>query len=273
MIYSTEEKLSALVLTPKEPSPPSWSEPTPAPNTNTTVIREPDFSPSEQFEGNPKLFEGFLLQCYLTFCRAPDTYVSDAARITYIVSALKGEALRWAHAHLRSQPIDSLSYSSFIQGFCRAFDHLLLQEEALQWLFALQQRSRSVSEFSICFQIITEESRLGNVTLKSALLKVLNDKIIDQFATHKTPQDWEELISLAIQIDNRNREQAMEKQHKSHDYWKYFLVPGHHYLWTLPDPGGKDETCLPRKSNGGLQPTSACTVDRAATTCIHASSI
>lgn len=60
MIYFIEEKLSALVLTPKEPSPPSRPEPTPAPNTNTTVIRELNICPSEQFEGNPKLFQGFF---------------------------------------------------------------------------------------------------------------------------------------------------------------------------------------------------------------------
>lgn len=204
VLLSIEQKFSAIA--PKDPTPPLYPAPTLAPSTNTTINREPDIRPSELFEGNPKLLGGFLLQCDLAFCRAPITYASDASQISYIVSSLKGEELCWAHAHLRSWPIHFLPYSSFIQEFRRAFDPPLLQEEAVQRLFTLRQGSRSVSEFSICFRIITEES-----VLKGAFLHALNIKIRDQIATHKAPQDLEELFSLAIRIDNRNRERAMEK--------------------------------------------------------------
>lgn len=97
-IHAVGQQLAALV--PNDPVPPC--QPGPTPPASPSCGTEPTVHPSKLFAGDPKTFGGFLFQCELAFSQAPIRYISDAARITYIVSALKGEALQLAYAHLRS---------------------------------------------------------------------------------------------------------------------------------------------------------------------------
>lgn len=76
--------------------------------------REPDFRLSEYFDGNSCHFCGFILQCELAFSRSPSLFPLSAAKITYLVFALKGSALYWANAYLHSHP---LPFSTVFPGF------------------------------------------------------------------------------------------------------------------------------------------------------------
>lgn len=124
--------------------------------TNPLHLRTAPSDKNQMFDhpNSFKMFGRFLLQCELAFSQPQIRYDFDADRIVYIGSALKGEALRWTHARARSSPIASMPSSLFIKKRWLAFNHTLLQQEAEQRLFTLQQGSRIVAEFYIHFQVI-----------------------------------------------------------------------------------------------------------------------
>uniref|UniRef100_A0A3Q3AX25 DUF4939 domain-containing protein n=1 Tax=Kryptolebias marmoratus TaxID=37003 RepID=A0A3Q3AX25_KRYMA len=78
---------------------------------HVTSGREPNIRPSELFKGNTDHCKGFLLQCRLAFVYSSSLFPSNAARITYLVSALKGRALQWAQAFLSSHSLETLTLS------------------------------------------------------------------------------------------------------------------------------------------------------------------
>lgn len=71
-----------------------------------------------------------MLQYELAFSRSPSLFPSSAAKIMFIISALKGSALRWAKAYLHSHTVATLSFQSFLQDFKQVSDHPLQKEEA-----------------------------------------------------------------------------------------------------------------------------------------------
>uniref|UniRef100_A0A3Q3GRV2 DUF4939 domain-containing protein n=1 Tax=Kryptolebias marmoratus TaxID=37003 RepID=A0A3Q3GRV2_KRYMA len=98
--------------------------------------------PAECFDRDTDRCGGFLLQCNLAFARSPSLFPTHAAKITFIVAALKGRALRWAQAFLSSHSIDTMDFLRFVQEFRRVFDHPLQQEEAAKriTLFSIGQK-------------------------------------------------------------------------------------------------------------------------------------
>lgn len=78
-------------------------------------------------------------------------------------------------------------------------------------MFSLSQGSLSVVEFSIEFRIAAAESGWGEKELKGVFLKSLSDTLKDELASRDKPTYLEELILLAIRIDNRLRERQRER--------------------------------------------------------------
>lgn len=74
---------------------------------------EPDYPPSEYFEGNPDHCSGFLLRCRLTFSRSPSLFPNHLTKIIILVTSLKGYALRWAHAFLQTHSLQTLTHQHF----------------------------------------------------------------------------------------------------------------------------------------------------------------
>lgn len=111
-----------------------------------------------------------------------------------------------------------------VKDFLQVFDNPLLQEEAAQKLFTLQQGKEIVSKFAIHFRIIAEESSLGETVWRSAFINALNKQIKDQLATRDVPTDLDSLIALSIRIDNGIRVPVslLEEDYNSQDH----LVPG-----------------------------------------------
>uniref|UniRef100_A0A3Q3ADG8 CCHC-type domain-containing protein n=1 Tax=Kryptolebias marmoratus TaxID=37003 RepID=A0A3Q3ADG8_KRYMA len=174
-------------------------------------LREPEVKPSELFDGNTDRCGGFLLQCNLAFARSPSLFPSHAAKVIFLVAALKGRALRWAQAFLSAYPIETLLFDRFVQEFRRVFDHPLQQEEAAKRLLALHQDNRTVADFSVDFRITVQEAGWDELALKSIFVGALSDIIKDQLSIREEPTSLDELISLAIRIDNRIRERQRER--------------------------------------------------------------
>lgn len=196
MVYSINQKPSVLLHTTKLTVSPLNLNPL---RSSTQLLLPPGSQTSDLqrfFKGKPDHCGGFIPQCNLVFNRAPVTYSPDSARITYIISSLKGEVLRWTHAYLSSHLTESLTFQAFLKDFLRVFGYSL-QEEAKR-LLSLHQGRMSMSEFSICFWIVAEESGWVEKALRGAFVGSLNDQIKGQLATSDVPEDLDKLINLAI---------------------------------------------------------------------------
>lgn len=113
---------------------------------------------------------GFVLQCRLAFYCAPTTYSFHVAKITFVISALKGEALRWAHSYLTTHKIGTLTFSQF-ESFLLVFNHPRQQEEAAERLLTLRQGNSSVAEHALRFRTTAATFLLGSTQhLKNGVL-------------------------------------------------------------------------------------------------------
>uniref|UniRef100_A0A3Q3AJP0 Ty3 transposon capsid-like protein domain-containing protein n=1 Tax=Kryptolebias marmoratus TaxID=37003 RepID=A0A3Q3AJP0_KRYMA len=174
------------------------------------LVQEPELKPAECFDGDTDRCGGFLLQCNFAFARSPSLFVSHASKIIYIVSVLKGRALRWAQAFLNSHPIETLLSQRFIQEFLQVFDHPFQHEEAAKRLLNLRQGRRSVADFSVNFRITAVEAGWEELALKGVFINSLSENIKDELASRDEPGSLDGLISLAIRIDNRLREPLID---------------------------------------------------------------
>uniref|UniRef100_A0A8C6LGR4 DUF4939 domain-containing protein n=1 Tax=Nothobranchius furzeri TaxID=105023 RepID=A0A8C6LGR4_NOTFU len=78
-------------------------------------------SAPDTFSGESGKIRCFLLQCMLTFDRTPETFISDPAKISYIVGLLRGRALQWAEAKSREPGFLRGTLDNFLVDFNRTF--------------------------------------------------------------------------------------------------------------------------------------------------------
>ena len=207
----------AVLCTAREATEASTAEPAPAPasaSASASSIREPSVPAPERFDGNLGECRSFLLQCSLVFGQQPSTYASDRAKISYLIGCLRGAALTWATAVWESQSDACSSYASFTQEMRRNFDHPVQGKDAAKRLLSLRQGSRSVAEMAIEFRTLAAESGWNDEALHGVFQNALSEVIKDELVSRDEPKTLEELISLAVRIDNRRRERRREKTGK-----------------------------------------------------------
>lgn len=178
-------------------------------------VRELSVPPSEIFEGDSDRCSGFLLQCSLNFRRNPLSFHSDQSKIIYIIQSLKGRALKWAESYLSDHSIDLLTLESFVTEFRRVFDFPLRKEEAARKLQRMRLGNKLVSEHAIDFRVTAADSGWNEEALKSAFLNSLSDQLQDQIATRDEPGSLDDLVNLAIRLDNRLKDRAKARNFKS----------------------------------------------------------
>lgn len=91
------------------------------------------------------------------------------------------------------------------------------QGDAAKRLLSLKQGRKSVADHSIDFRILAEESGWDELALKGTFTNSLSECIKDQLASRDEPGSLDELISLAIRIDDRVRERHRERDSISHN--------------------------------------------------------
>lgn len=213
MVYSLDRK-----LTPNLSPSAATSVNTPSPPTiSSQTGLQPNIGASQMFSGNPEHLGGFLLQCNLAFNRAPVSFTSDSAQLTYLISALQGDALRWTHAYFQDQHVNKYSFSVFLNDFQKVFEVPLHHKTASKRLMALRQGTQTVAEFSVHLGIVAQEARWDDCAVRGIFSNALNDHIQDQLSTRDEPDNLNDLINLAIRIDDRLHEQKNQKNYKSHN--------------------------------------------------------
>lgn len=148
---------------------------------------------SKLFCGEPEVCGGFILQCQLAFQRAPLLYSTDAVKISYLVSQLKGEVLRWAHACMSSHPINSLTFSLFLEEFLCVSDQHFQQAEAVKFVLTIWKSRRVVMVHALEFWITATHTEWGVVALRGTFLHSLSERINDHLVlemSHKVSMNW-----------------------------------------------------------------------------------
>ncbi|KAK0141858.1 Retrotransposon-like protein 1 [Merluccius polli] len=191
------------------PATPATPVPVPSPSV---PFREPPIPAPERYGGDLGQCRSFLLQCSLVFELQPQTFPTDKARITYLISALRGEALTWATAVWERGSTACSDYSVFTEEMRRVFDHPVRGREASQRLLLLKQGSRSVAAFAVEFRTLAVESRWNEEALQGVFLNALCNDVKDKLTTWEESSDLEYLIALAIRMDNRLRERRISCQ-------------------------------------------------------------
>lgn len=189
--------------------------PTPAETHPSSAVKEPFVPPPEHYSGDVGSCGRFLLQCSLVFNQQPSSYPSDKSRIAYIINLLRGKAGQWATALWEGRSSVLESYGSFISELRRVFDHPVQGREAEKRLLSLHQGSSSVASYSIDFRILAAECGWDTRALQAVFVKGLSDDVKDELATRDEPNSLDELISLAIRVDNRLRERSRERTSKA----------------------------------------------------------
>ena len=193
-----------------DPAPPPQADP----ERQRCNPREPFIPTSVRYSGDVGSCSQFLHQCSLVFEQQPFTYSTDRTRVAFIMSLLSDKAAAWALAISNSNSPISQSLSSFTAEMRRVFDHPVRGKEAGKRLLSLHQGSGSVADFAIDFRILAAESGWGDMALLGIFYKGLKDELKDELAVRDETSSLEELISLAIRLDNRLRERRRERSGK-----------------------------------------------------------
>ncbi|KAI4899740.1 hypothetical protein NFI96_016540 [Prochilodus magdalenae] len=165
---------------------------TPLPTSGSFPVGKP-----EKFDGAPNLCSGFLLQCSIYFANSPPC--SDKSRIAFVVSLLIGKALDWATAVWPSY--ERGTYEDFIKDFKAVFDHPNEGKTAGDLLFQLHQGSRSVAQYALEFRTVAAGTGWNEPALLTAFRHGLHMDIRKELAYRHDGLTLEELISLAIRLD------------------------------------------------------------------------
>uniref|UniRef100_A0AAZ1X0G2 CCHC-type domain-containing protein n=1 Tax=Oreochromis aureus TaxID=47969 RepID=A0AAZ1X0G2_OREAU len=149
------------------PNPSAAAPPVP-PAPASTEPPEQSLPAPEPFLGEFDKCGGFLTQITLQFRQLRRTYETDGAKIAFMVQLLRGQALNWAQAVLRTAP--EISYEDFLTKFKSVFERGTGAEAATHRLLNLKQGRWSMADFSVEFWTLAEETGWGQSALISTLL-------------------------------------------------------------------------------------------------------
>lgn len=154
----------------------------------------------EPFSGELDKCAGFLTQCSLLFCQQQRIYEDDGAKIAYFVQLLYNCAVKWAQAALKANP--KITYSEFLSEFKTVFNKGSSMAAAAHRLVHLKQGKRSMSDYSVDFWILAEETGRGQEALKSTLLNNVCEELKNELIMQELPSSLDALVSLCIQVDD-----------------------------------------------------------------------
>lgn len=174
-------------------------------------MREPVLPTPERFGGDLGSCRAFLMQVSLIFELQPATYSTDRSRIAYILSLLTGSARSWGSAVWEAQSPICNSYVAFIHEMKKVFDHPIRGHEAGSRLFSIRQGARSTAEYAVEFRTLAAESGWNDTAQRGAFLRGLSEGVKDELAARDEESSLDDLISLAIRVDNRLRERRRER--------------------------------------------------------------
>ena len=178
-------------------------------------------------------------------------FASDTERVLWTVTLFRGAALNWVEGFVqdylknhnngavsRAMQKDTIeifhTFDGFKEKLMRVFGEVDEKRQASREVQSLKQRG-SAATYTAEFQRNAVKTGWNDEALKEQYYRGLKDAVKDDIAREERPEALEDLIELAIKIDNRNYERALEKR-------------GHY------NPGTFRGTGRNHRSNNGPQP-------------------
>ncbi|KAL0153008.1 hypothetical protein M9458_051687, partial [Cirrhinus mrigala] len=172
----------------------------PAPHSTPVRPALPD-----KFDGSPGLCRGFIRQCKIFFDTQPDAYDQDTKKCAVMMSLLTGRALDWASAVWESDSGMRSSFDHFLAQLHEVFEYPEGGQDISDQLLDLKQGDRTAADFAIEFRTLAAQSKWNEVALKAVFKRGLNSKLQAELACKTVDSSLNELITIAIKIDNLMR--------------------------------------------------------------------
>jgi hypothetical protein len=174
--------------------------------------REPRLNDPEVFSGNRKKSKYFILQCRNIFLSQPTTYSNDSAKVSFIISFLRGPAFEWISPYLESNDACLADLDSFLELFHASFSDIDRKVEVEKRLTEIKQENRNVSTLVAEFQRLAVESKWPETVLFQLFYRSLNSSLKDEMYRYDRPETIEEYYKMAVRLDNRLTERKLEKK-------------------------------------------------------------
>ncbi len=193
-----------LTRSPSPPLPASTSTPvTSAINSSSPVMFASPMARPAPYSGDPEECNGFLLQCLLTIDLHPQMFLTDQAKIAFVITSLTGPALRWAESVLNQAGPATHSYGQFLAHFREVFSSSPGDSSVGEQLYKLRQGSMTIHQYTLNFRTLAAASGWNEPSLITRLPSRLNPRLRLHLAAYDDTHGLEKFIQLAIRCSNR----------------------------------------------------------------------
>ncbi len=198
--------LQAFRLSPSESAPPPPPvDPAPQAPPPSHSMASPRLAYPEKFDGTPAKCKGFLLQCSLFVSQQPVLYPTEESRIAFLCSLLTDKALDWVTAVWNFNRPAFTSFESFLQRFRAVFDLPEGGDGAGEQILTLKQGRNTAAEFALAFRTLAAQTGWPDDPLKLHFRRGLSLELQTELACRDEGKTLDQLIDLAIRIDNMIR--------------------------------------------------------------------
>ena len=166
---------------------------------------EPHANNPPPYDGNPNSCRAFLSQCSLVFALQPRRYAQEETKVAYVLTLLTGRARDWGTSVWEARAPFCASFGAFRQEMVKLFDRSARGDEAAAQLARLQQGGRSVTEYAIEFKTLAAACDWNEGACRAVFRAGLDEEIQDKIATQELPRSFDDLVDLALRVENRLR--------------------------------------------------------------------
>lgn len=132
----------------------------------------------------------------------------------FTINHLTGRARLWGTAEWDQGTSACSSFRAFSAELKKVFDVGTTESESSLSLLQLKQGKRSVSDYSVDFRTLARQSNWNPPALHSAFLHGLSDYMKDELAVRDLPDELDEVIFMAIRVDQRIQARRQERSQK-----------------------------------------------------------
>ena len=169
--------------------------------------------PPDPFNGKPaSQLPGFLTQLRLVFATQPSQFQTDKFKVFYAASLLRGTAFSWIQPYLDMDhpPVWLSDFALFTAEITKIFGDPNLRISAARSLDHLRQTS-SAAAYAAEFRRYATILNWEDEPLAHRFYQGLKDPIKDEIVRFGRPNQLEPLVQLAIDIDSRLYDRALER--------------------------------------------------------------
>ncbi len=175
------------ILTRSASPPLPASTPTPvtsAISSSSPVMFASPMARPAPYSGDPEECNGFILQCSLTIDLHPQMFLTDQAKIAFVITSLTGPALRWAETVLSQAGPATHSYAQFLAHFREVFSSSPGDSSVGEQLYQLRQGSMTIHQYALKFRTLAAASGWNEPSLITAFRQGLNPRLKSHLAAY-----------------------------------------------------------------------------------------